>query len=208
MYESYEIKFPTKISSFTVVPNQKPIILGKGHLWTQSLHDFLSRNSPKYFKIFIATTLLSGHIFIQLCWVASSHCSVLTTGSRWPLEHNWGKLCLKQQGHWAPSVKIESVESCAWIDSKPFDKTWKPGWNDLSWVNRFHGRALSFRVNLHHGTEPCAQLFIYKASPFFFFFIMGQVRSRRGRIQSVRTFWVLSRRFYRSLFPRRLFFIF
>ena len=41
------------------------------------------------------------------------------------------------QCHWVPSIKFESVESCAlnWFMT---DKTWKPGWADSTWVNRFN----------------------------------------------------------------------
>ena len=67
-----------------------------------------------------------------------------------------------------------------WIDSWPFDKTWKPGWIDSTWVNRFNGRAMNLEW-IFIMTPSRARKSFSKASPFFF--LLGPGRFRRGEIQ-------------------------
>ena len=40
-------------------------------------------------------------------------------------------------------LNLNPLNLVRWIDSWPFDKTWKPGWIDSTWVNRFNGRAMN-----------------------------------------------------------------
>ena len=54
-----------------------------------------------------------------------------------------------------------------WIDSWPFDKTWKPGWNNSTWGNRFNGRAVNLEW-IFIMTPSRARKSFPKASPYFF----------------------------------------
>ena len=79
-----------------------------------------------------------------------------------------------------------------WIDSWPFDKTWKPGWNDSTWVNWFNGRAMNLAW-IFIMIPSCARTSFSKASPYFF---ITFVRTKYGyggdRFNAVWLFRVIS----------------
>ena len=76
-------------------------------------------------------------------------------------------------------LNLNPLNLVRWIDSWPFDKTWKPGWIDSTRVNRFNGRAMNlewiFIITPSHARKSFS-----KASPHF---LCGPGRLWRGRIQ-------------------------
>ena len=64
-------------------------------------------------------------------------------------------------------LNLNPLNLVRWIDSRPFDKTWKPGWIDSTWVNRFNGRAMNLKW-IFIKTPSRARMSFSKASPYFF----------------------------------------
>ena len=64
-------------------------------------------------------------------------------------------------------LNLNPLNLVRWIDSWPFDKTWKPGWIDSTWVNRFNGRAMNLEWSFIK-TASRARKSFSKASPYFF----------------------------------------
>ena len=90
----------------------------------------------------------------------------------------------RRSHHWPSSgrlwLNLIPLNLVRWIDSWPFDKTWKPGWIDSTRVNRFNSRAMNLEW-IFIMTPSCAQESFSKASPSFFLYWLG--RLRRGQIQ-------------------------
>ena len=86
-------------------------------------------------------------------------------------------------------LNLNPLNLVRWIDSWPFDKTWKPGWIDSTWVNRFNGRAMNLEW-IFIKTLSRARKSFSKASPYFF------CEDRAGfdgdRFNAVRLFRVIS----------------
>ena len=65
---------------------------------------------------------------------------------------------------------LNPLNLARWIDSWPFDKTWKPAWIDSTWVNRFNGRAMNLEWIFIMTTSCSRKSFPNsKALPYFFF---------------------------------------
>ena len=64
-------------------------------------------------------------------------------------------------------LNLNPLNLVRWIDSWPFDKTWKPGWIDSTRVNRFNGRAMNLEW-IFIKTPSRARKSFSKASPYFF----------------------------------------
>ena len=64
-------------------------------------------------------------------------------------------------------LNLNPLNLMRWIDSWPFDKTWKPRWIDSTRVNRFNGRAMNLEW-IFIKTPSRARKSFSKASPYFF----------------------------------------
>ena len=64
-------------------------------------------------------------------------------------------------------LRLNPLRLVRWVDSWPFDKTWKPDWIDSTWVNRFNGRAMNLEW-IFIKTPSHARKSFSKASPYFF----------------------------------------
>ena len=64
-------------------------------------------------------------------------------------------------------LNLNPLNLMRWIDSWPFDKTWKPGWNDSTWVNWFNGRAMNLEW-IFIMIPSRARKSFSKASPYIF----------------------------------------
>ena len=90
-------------------------------------------------------------------------------------------------------LNLNPLNLVRWIDSWPFDKTWKPGWIDSTWVNRFNGRAMNLEW-IFFMTPSRARKSFSKASPYFFVWCTirtGPVYDG-DRFSAVRLFRVIS----------------
>ena len=90
-------------------------------------------------------------------------------------------------------LNLNPLNLARWIDSWPFDKTWKPGWIDSTWVNRFNGRAMNLEW-IFFMTPSRARKSFSKASPYFFVWCTmrtGPVYDG-DRFNAVRLFRVIS----------------
>ena len=86
-------------------------------------------------------------------------------------------------------LNVNPLNLVRWIDSWPFDKTWKPGWIDSTWVNRFNLRAMNLEW-IFIMTPSRARKSFSKASPYFFV-RTGPVYDG-DRFNAVRIFRVIS----------------
>ena len=102
-------------------------------------------------------------------------------------------------------LNLNPLNLVRWIDSWPFDKTWKPGWIDSTWVNRFNGRAMNLEW-IFIKTPSRARKSFSKASPHFF--CTDRTGLRRGQIQCRSNISRDFRRFSRTRFTRWIFCIF
>ena len=106
---------------------------------------------------------------------------------------------------WRLRLNLNPLNLVRWIDSWPFDKTWKPGWIDSTRVNRFNGRAMNlewiFIMTPSRALKPFS-----KTSPYFFLY--GPGRLRQGQIQCRLIISRDFRRFSRTRFTRIIFCIF
>ena len=107
-------------------------------------------------------------------------------------------------------LNLNPLNLVRWIDSWPFDKTWKPGWNDSTWVNWFNGQAMNlewiFIMTPSHAwnhSQRCCHVVV-----FLYYICTEWVRLRRGRIQCRSIISHDFRRFSRTTFTRWIFYIF
>ena len=101
-------------------------------------------------------------------------------------------------------LNLNPLNLVRWIDSWPFDKTWKPGWIDSTRVNRFNGQAMNLEWIFI--MTPNRAKAVLEASPYFFLY--GPGRLRRGQIQCRSIISRDFRRFSRTRFTRWIFCIF
>ena len=98
-------------------------------------------------------------------------------------------------------LNLNPLNLVRWINSWPFDKTWKPGWIDSTWVNRFNDRAMDLEW-IFIMTPSRVRKSFSKASPYFFV--------RTGPVSTGTDSIILRdfRRFSRTRFTRWIFCIF
>ena len=96
-------------------------------------------------------------------------------------------------------LNLNPLNLVRWIDSWPFDKTWKLGWIDSTWVSRFNGRAMNLEW-IFIMTPSCGRKSFSKASPYFF--CTDRAGLRRGQIQCRSIISHDFRRFSRTRFTR------
>ena len=126
-------------------------------------------------------------------------CDVRGTSATTHLEVNYSKHLFKRTFNFTPAslkmteqssgrlrLNLNPLNLVRWIDSYPFDKTWKPGWNDSTWVNRFNGRAMNLEW-IFIMTPSRARKSFSKASPYFFC-----TDPAGDRFNAVRLFHVIS----------------
>ena len=85
-------------------------------------------------------------------------------------------------------------------------KTWKPGWNDSTWVNRFNDRAMNLKWIFIMTPSRAKVVLDREVSPYFFF--MDWAGEGWGQIQCRSIISRDFRRFSRTRFTRWIFCIF